>query len=102
MSCRHGVPAPGFSLPAYGQLNIKQARYSADTAPVDPTAAAIPAAIFPGPTSDISFLSRELLAYRLNAVHNLFYYHSLMRAIRQALVGGYDGSIRANIFLPER
>jgi queuine tRNA-ribosyltransferase len=26
-----------------------------------------------------------LLAYRLNAVHNLFYYHSLVRGIRQAL-----------------
>jgi queuine tRNA-ribosyltransferase len=26
-----------------------------------------------------------LLAYRLNAVHNLFYYHSLVRGIRQAI-----------------
>jgi queuine tRNA-ribosyltransferase len=31
------------------------------------------------------FLARELLAYRLNAVHNLFYYHTLMRTIHQAL-----------------
>jgi len=29
-----------------------------------------------------------LLAYRLNAVHNLFYYHALVRDIRQALSEG--------------
>jgi queuine tRNA-ribosyltransferase len=71
-----------------GQLNIKHARYSADTAPVDPHCSCYTCRNFSRAYLRHLFVARELLAYRLNAVHNLFYYHSLMRDISQALSEG--------------
>ncbi|OGP94403.1 MAG: tRNA guanosine(34) transglycosylase Tgt [Deltaproteobacteria bacterium RBG_16_54_18] len=68
-----------------GQLNIKHACYSADTAPVDADCGCYTCCNFSRAYLRHLFLARELLAYRLNAVHNLFYYHTLMRTIHQAL-----------------
>jgi queuine tRNA-ribosyltransferase len=75
----------GLLFTHFGQLNIKHARYSKDTAPIDPACDCYTCQNFSRAYLRHLFLSRELLAYRLNAVHNLFYYHSLMRDIRQAL-----------------
>lgn len=75
----------GLLFTSSGTLNIKQARYSADTAPPDPACGCYTCRNFSRAYLRHLFLSRELLAYRLNAVHNLFYYHSLVRGIRQAL-----------------
>jgi queuine tRNA-ribosyltransferase len=78
----------GLLFTRFGQLNIKHARYSADTAPVDADCGCYTCRNFSRAYLRHLFLSRELLAYRLNAVHNLFYYHALMRDIRQALSEG--------------
>jgi queuine tRNA-ribosyltransferase len=75
----------GLLFTSTGTLNIKHARYSADTAPPDPACGCYTCCNFSRAYLRHLFLSRELLAYRLNAVHNLFYYHSLVRDIRQAL-----------------
>jgi len=75
----------GILFTSFGRLNIKHARYSADTAPLDPACGCYTCRNFSRAYLRHLFLARELLAYRLNAVHNLFYYHSLMRDIRQAL-----------------
>ncbi|MCJ7663116.1 MAG: tRNA guanosine(34) transglycosylase Tgt, partial [Desulfobacterales bacterium] len=75
----------GLLFTSLGPLNIKQARYSADTAPPDPACGCYTCRNFSRAYLRHLFLSRELLAYRLNAVHNLFYYHSLVSGIRQAL-----------------
>jgi len=75
----------GLLFTSSGTLNIKQARYSADTAPPDPGCGCYTCSNFSRAYLRHLFLSRELLAYRLNAVHNLFYYHSLVKGIRQAL-----------------
>jgi queuine tRNA-ribosyltransferase len=78
----------GLLFTRFGQLNIKHARYSKDTAPIDPACGCYTCRNFSRAYLRHLFLARELLAYRLNAVHNLFYYHSLMRDIRQALSEG--------------
>lgn len=75
----------GLLFTSLGPLNIKQARYRADAAPPDPACGCYTCCNFSRAYLRHLFLSRELLAYRLNAVHNLFYYHSLVRGIRQAL-----------------
>jgi queuine tRNA-ribosyltransferase len=75
----------GLLFTSLGPLNIKQARYRADTAPPDPACGCYTCCNFSRAYLRHLFLSRELLAYRLNAVHNLSYYHSLVRGIRQAL-----------------
>jgi queuine tRNA-ribosyltransferase len=76
-----------------GTLNIKHARYSNDTAPPDPDCDCYTCRNFSRAYLRHLFLARELLAYRLNAMHNLFYYHSLMRDIRQALSEGTMGHL---------
>ncbi|MBN1254831.1 MAG: tRNA guanosine(34) transglycosylase Tgt [Deltaproteobacteria bacterium] len=78
----------GLLFTRFGQLNIKHARYNKDTAPIDPACGCYTCRNFSRAYLRHLFLARELLAYRLNAVHNLFYYHSLMRDIRQALSEG--------------
>jgi queuine tRNA-ribosyltransferase len=75
----------GLLFTSSGTINIKHARYSRDTAPLDPTCGCYTCRNFSRAYLRHLFLARELLAYRLNAMHNLFYYHSLMRDIRQAL-----------------
>jgi queuine tRNA-ribosyltransferase len=86
----------GVLFTSFGQINIKHARYSVDTAPPDPACGCYTCRNFSRSYLRHLFLSRELLAYRLNAVHNLFYYHSLMRDIRQALSEGrMDQFVRA-------
>jgi queuine tRNA-ribosyltransferase len=86
----------GILFTSFGRLNIKHARYSKDTAPLDPACGCYTCRHFSRAYLRHLFLARELLAYRLNAVHNLFYYHSLMRGIRQALSEGtMDQFVRA-------
>jgi queuine tRNA-ribosyltransferase len=75
----------GLLFTSFGTLNIKHARYSKDTAPPDPQCNCYTCRHFSRAYLRHLFLARELLAYRLNAVHNLHYYHSLIRHIRQAL-----------------
>jgi queuine tRNA-ribosyltransferase len=75
----------GLLFTSAGTLNIKQACYSADSAPPDPACSCYTCRNFSRAYLRHLFLSRELLAYRLNAVHNLFYYHSLVSGIRQAI-----------------
>ncbi|HFB83256.1 MAG TPA: tRNA-guanine transglycosylase, partial [Thermodesulfatator sp.] len=40
------------------------------------------------------FMARELLAYRLNTIHNLHFYLELMRQIRQAIKEDRLGELR--------
>ena len=92
----------GLLFTSSGTLNIKHARYSSDTAPPDPDCACYTCRNFSRAYLRHLFLARELLAYRLNAMHNLFYYHSLMRDIRQALSEGTMGHfIRERVSLRE-
>jgi len=75
----------GLLFTSAGTINIKHACYSADAAPPDPACGCYTCCNFSRAYLRHLFLSRELLAYRLNAVHNLFYYHSLVKGIRQAI-----------------
>jgi queuine tRNA-ribosyltransferase len=81
----------GLLFTSSGTLNIKHARYTRDTAPPDPDCNCYTCRNFSRAYLRHLFLARELLSYRLNAMHNLFYYHSLMRDIRQALSEGTMG-----------
>jgi len=88
----------GMLFTSFGRLNIKHARYSRDTSPPDPACSCYTCRNFSRAYLRHLFLSRELLAYRLNAVHNLFYYHSLMRNIRQALSDGKMDQFQQDFF----
>jgi queuine tRNA-ribosyltransferase len=40
----------------------------------------------------------EILGLRLNTMHNLFYYHSLMRGLKEAIAGDVLGEFKANFY----
>ncbi|HEC50020.1 MAG TPA: tRNA guanosine(34) transglycosylase Tgt, partial [Candidatus Desulfofervidus auxilii] len=44
------------------------------------------------------FITKELLAYRLNSYHNIYYFVSFMRQIRQAILSGCLAQFRKTFY----
>jgi queuine tRNA-ribosyltransferase len=89
----------GILFTSFGRVAIKNTRYSKDKNPVDPQCGCYTCQNFSRAYLRHLFLSRELLSYRLNAIHNLFYYNALIRDIRQALFQDkMDQFVRAFFF----
>jgi len=68
-----------------GRLNIRNARYIHDERPVDETCGCYTCSRFSRAYLRHLFLAREILAYRLNTIHNLYHYARLMREMREAI-----------------
>jgi queuine tRNA-ribosyltransferase len=68
-----------------GKLVIKNARFADDESPIDDECGCYTCSRFSRAYLRHLFISRELLAYRLNTIHNLYYYTRLMKKIRQAI-----------------
>ena len=68
-----------------GRLVIKNARYAEDERPIDEECECYACSRFSRAYLRHLFISRELLAYRLNTIHNLYYYINLMNKIREAI-----------------
>jgi queuine tRNA-ribosyltransferase len=74
-----------FFTPA-GTLNIRNARFRQDAAPVDPACDCYTCRRFSRAYLRHLFVARELLAYRLASIHNLRFYIRLLAAIRSAIL----------------
>ena len=70
---------------ARGDLNIPNARFKCDKNPVDETCGCYTCQNYSRAYLRHLYKSRELLAYRLNTIHNLYYYLDLMAKMRQAI-----------------
>jgi queuine tRNA-ribosyltransferase len=68
-----------------GTVNISNARFRADPAPVDPDCACYTCRNYSRAYLRHLYTARELLAYRLNSIHNIYYYTHLMAQMRQAI-----------------
>jgi queuine tRNA-ribosyltransferase len=68
-----------------GQLVIKNARYTDDDRPLDEDCECYTCLHYSRAYLRHLFMSKELLAYRLNTIHNLHYYTELMAAIGWAI-----------------
>ena len=68
-----------------GRVIIKNAVHADDPRPVDPDCACYTCRNYSRAYLRHLYLARELLSYRLNTWHNLFYFMELMREIRQAV-----------------
>jgi queuine tRNA-ribosyltransferase len=68
-----------------GKLNIKNARHTDDAGPIDENCRCYTCAKYSRAYLRHLFMARELLAYRLNTIHNLFYYSHLMEEIRESI-----------------
>jgi queuine tRNA-ribosyltransferase len=71
-----------------GRMTIKNARYTDDHRPVDESCTCYTCSHFSRAYLRHLFMAKELLAYRLNSIHNLHYYIHLMAEIRHALGDG--------------
>jgi queuine tRNA-ribosyltransferase len=68
-----------------GRINIRNARFAADERPIEEDCGCYTCSRFGRAYLRHLFMSKELLAYRLNTIHNLRYYSDLMGAIRRAV-----------------
>lgn len=68
-----------------GDINIPNARFKFDKQPVDATCGCYTCQNYTRAYLRHLYKSRELLAYRLNTIHNLYYYLDLMANMRRAI-----------------
>ncbi|MDX1381009.1 MAG: tRNA guanosine(34) transglycosylase Tgt [Xanthomonadales bacterium] len=78
----------GYLFTARGTLKIRNARYEADTRPVDPACACYTCRNYS--RAYLKHLDRcnEILGSMLATVHNLHFYQQLMRSLRDAIAAG--------------
>ncbi len=75
----------GQLITAYGTLNISNARFREDVRPPDADCTCYTCRHFSRAYLRHLYMARELLAYRLNSIHNIHYYTHLMAGMRQAI-----------------
>ncbi len=71
-----------------GTVNICNAAHRFDTGPLDPECPCYTCRNYSRAYLRHLFTARELLAYRLNTIHNITYYVNLMARMRKALLEG--------------
>jgi queuine tRNA-ribosyltransferase len=68
-----------------GTLNIYNEKFKMDKGPIDETCDCYTCQNYSRAFLRHLYKSRELLAYRLNTIHNLYYYLDLMAKMRDAI-----------------
>ncbi|KPA14098.1 queuine tRNA-ribosyltransferase [Candidatus Magnetomorum sp. HK-1] len=69
-----------------GTINIKNAHFREDPNPIDPECNCYTCLQFSRAYLNHLYRSRELLAYRLNTIHNIHFYIQLMKGMREAIL----------------
>ena len=69
-----------------GTLNICNTKYKHDTNPLEPGCACYTCQNYSRAYLRHLYLAKELLAYRLNTLHNVYFFLNLMRQVREAIV----------------
>lgn len=76
----------GWLFTRQGKLIIKNARYARDPRPIDPDCRCYTCQHYSRAYLRHLFVADELLAPRLNTIHNLHYYRDVVQMIRDAIV----------------
>jgi queuine tRNA-ribosyltransferase len=87
----------GLLFTSRGRLVIRNQVHAADSRPVDEACGCYTCRTFTRAYLRHLFQSRELLAYRLNTIHNLAYYLGLMGRARDAIAGGCFEAFAAEV-----
>lgn len=85
----------GQLLTRRGPLSIKNARYAEDFGPPDPECGCYTCRHFSRAYLRHLFVAGEMTAATLNTVHNLYFYLDTMKRIREAIMFGTFGRLRA-------
>jgi queuine tRNA-ribosyltransferase len=86
------VARNGLLFTRQGRLQIKAARYAKDPRPADEKCTCYTCRTFTRAYLRHLFAAQELLAFRLNSLHNLTFYLDLMRGLRDAIATGNSRS----------
>ncbi|HUW37955.1 MAG TPA: tRNA guanosine(34) transglycosylase Tgt [Rhodocyclaceae bacterium] len=78
----------GWLFTRHGEVKIKNAQYKSDLRPVDESCDCYTCRNFTRSYLHHLHRSREILGARLNTHHNLYYYQTLMRELREAIAAG--------------
>ena len=82
------VARNGLLFTRQGRLQIKAARYARDPRPADSECRCYTCRTFTRAYLRHLFAAQELLAFRLNTIHNLTFYADLMAGLRSAISAG--------------
>lgn len=88
----------GTMFTANGKVVIKNSRYRSDERPVDEQCGCYTCRNYSRAYLRHLFVSREILAYHLNTIHNLYYYVNLMKEIRGAIEKDCLASFRTDFY----
>jgi queuine tRNA-ribosyltransferase len=91
----------GWLFTRFGDIKLRNARYKDDTKPLDETCGCYACRNFSRAYLHHLHKAQEILGARLNTIHNLFYYQTLMAEMRAALEAGAFGQYRVQ-FARER
>lgn len=86
----------GMLFTSSGKIQIKNKQYATDREPIDSQCTCYVCKNYSRAYLRHLFVNRELLAYRLNTVHNLFFYEDLMRKIRRSIKEKTFGELKRN------
>lgn len=81
-----------------GNVVIKNARYRDDEQPLDEQCACYTCRNYSRAYLRHLYMAKEILSYRLNTLHNLFYFTTLLEGLRQALRAGTYSEFRHNFY----
>jgi queuine tRNA-ribosyltransferase len=93
---RHG--RTGWLFTTFGRVLIKQARYVRDEQPIDPTCGCPVCARYSRAYLHHLYNVKEMLASRLNTIHNLWYFSDFMRRMRAAIAQGAFSEFRDSYY----
>jgi queuine tRNA-ribosyltransferase len=91
----------GWLFTRFGDIKIKNAKYRTDTAPLDPSCSCYTCQNFSRAYLHHLYKIGEILGARLNTIHNIHYYLTLMDEIRTAIETRQFSEFEAR-FLRER
>ena len=81
----------GYLFTSEGRVGIKNAQYKEDSGPLDPDCSCYTCQTFSRAYLRHLFMAGEILALRLNTIHNLAFYQNRIMAIREAITEGTLG-----------
>ena len=78
----------GMLFTSFGKIVIKNARHRSEDIPIDPHCTCYTCTHYSRAYLHHLFSAKEILSSRLNTIHNLFYYLSLIKELRMAILEG--------------
>jgi queuine tRNA-ribosyltransferase len=86
-----------------GKVNIRRAEYREDDSPLDPDCPCYTCRTFSKAYLRHLYVAQEILSYRLNSLHNITFFLTLVRQAREAIAEGRFAQLKAryvDVFTP--